>query len=247
MFLPFKTSGILEAYIPPEGDGKLSAFTTGGAKQKIQLLEKKSKSMLAIRKIRSFDEEFDPVQFAVAAQDIYIQSHEALIARDKYRLRTLVTERAYPEMMHNVRYTTIRWKFLKSLEPPRVVHARQTNLVSEQNLFAQITVRFHTQQTLAVYDRFGRLMHGSEILAKDVLEYVVFEKNISNEYGVWRLHHKIIPDWAEPKQPTLTTYRYIEEAEEPEEKKTSEISKEKAVESVQIQSGEKKTPPLETA
>ena len=43
--------------------------------------------------------------------------------------------------------------------------------------------------------RFGRLLHGNENIAKDVLEYCVFEKHLSNVYGVWRLHSKIIPDW----------------------------------------------------
>lgn len=50
-------------------------------------------------------------------------------------------------------------------------------------------------------------MHGSEIIAKDVLEYVVFEKHLSNEYGVWRLHDKIIPDWLPPREPVKLTYR----------------------------------------
>lgn len=60
---------------------------------------------------------------------------------------------------------------------------------------------------LAVYDRFGRLMHGSEIIAKDVLEYVVFEKHLANLYGKWRIHDKIIPDWLPPREPTLVTYK----------------------------------------
>lgn len=54
-------------------------------------------------------------------------------------------------------------------------------------------------------------MHGSEILAKDVLEYVVFEKNISNEYGRWRIHGKIIPDWLPSRDPSKQTY--IQEVE----------------------------------
>lgn len=68
-----------------------------------------------------------------------------------------------------------------------------------------MTVRFHTKQQLAVYDRFGRLLHGSEILAKDVLEYIVYEKHLSNMYGVWRIHAKIIPDWAPVKDPSKLT------------------------------------------
>ena len=51
--------------------------------------------------------------------------------------------------------------------------------------------------------RFGRLIHGSEAVAKDVLEYCVFEKHLSNVYGTWRLHGKIIPDWM-PKRLDLS-------------------------------------------
>lgn len=56
-----------------------------------------------------------------------------------------------------------------------------------------------------MYDRFGRLLHGSEALPKDVLEYVVFEKHLSNKYGRWRIHDKIIPDWMPPKPAAART------------------------------------------
>lgn len=70
---------------------------------------------------------------------------------------------------------------------------------------------------LAVYDRFGRLMHGSEIISKDVLEFVVFEKHLANIYGKWRVHAKIIPDWLPPKEPLPITYLRNIEDEQPEE------------------------------
>lgn len=60
---------------------------------------------------------------------------------------------------------------------------------------------------LAIYDRFGRLAYGSEKLAKDFLEYVVFENHIADEYGCWRLHGKILPDWLPRQQPVLRTLR----------------------------------------
>lgn len=144
-----------------------------------------------------------------------------MAAKEKYKIRDYVSERCYPEMMHNVKDKTIHWRFLQSLEPPRVVHARCTEVITKENQFAQVTVRFHTQQMLAIYDRFGRLMHGSEILTKDVLEYVVFEKHISNEYGKWRLHDKIIPDWLPAKEPAPITYRITDE---PVEETAKEIT-----------------------
>lgn len=211
--------------------------------------------MLAIRKIRLYEEEFSPKTFAETAQDIYIRTHEALMNNDEPAIRECVTERLYPEIKFNTKNVTLRWKFLGSIEPPRVVHARQTHLISKENIFAQVTVRMHTQQSLAIYDRFGRLMHGSEILAKDVLEYVVFEKNISNLYGEWRMHAKIIPPWSEPKQPSPTTYRVIEKEEVDEmlddNTTNNKEDQEQAIEAVQIEneSGAPKppSPPLATA
>jgi len=49
-------------------------------------------------------------------------------------------------MIHNIDNKTLRWSFIKSIEPPRVVHARVTDIITQDNLFAQLTVRFHTQQ-----------------------------------------------------------------------------------------------------
>ncbi|XP_065169106.1 large ribosomal subunit protein mL45-like [Atheta coriaria] len=209
-FFLSSTGGVFEAYVPPEGDGKVSPISVQGAKQSIQFLEKKTKTMMAIRKIRTFDEDFDTPEFCKQAEAIYIKSHECLAENgDIDNIIDYVTERAYPEVVHNSKGKTIRWKHLKNIELPRVVHARCTDIVSKENVFAQLTVRFHTQQMLAIYDRFGRLMHGSEILAKDVLEYVVFEKHLANEYGKWRVHYKIIPDWMPPREPSETTYKKI--------------------------------------
>ncbi|XP_042882926.1 probable 39S ribosomal protein L45, mitochondrial [Penaeus japonicus] len=208
------TGATFEPYVPPEGDGKVSVTSAAGAKQKFEFLEKKGKSMMAVRKIRQFDEDFDPKVFAEEAQQIYVDLHKNLADFDKGKLHQLVTERAFPMVTHQVRNKTLRWQFVSSLEPPRVVHARCTDVVTKENIFAQVTVRFHTKQTLAVYDRFGRLQHGSEVVAKDVLEYVVFEKHIANSYGIWRIHDKIIPDWMPPRQPSIRTYQVEEPAAE---------------------------------
>jgi len=50
------------------------------------------------------------------------------------------------EMIYKLDKRTLRWTFIKSLEPPRVVHIRTTHLISKENVYAQVTVRIHTQQ-----------------------------------------------------------------------------------------------------
>lgn len=130
--------GTFEAYVPPEGDGKASFVSTSRAKQAVQHLEKKSKSMMAIRKIKTFEEDFDSKEFVDQAQKIYIKAHKSLVDKDKHTLRQYVTEKAYPEFRHNSYGKTIRWEFLESLEPPRIVHARCTDVVSKENIFGQV-------------------------------------------------------------------------------------------------------------
>nr|CAG4637341.1 EOG090X0DDP [Ceriodaphnia reticulata]SVE73187.1 EOG090X0DDP [Ceriodaphnia reticulata] len=207
------TGGTFEPYVPPEGDGKLSALSLGGAKQSLELLSKKSKSTLAVRKIRSFDDDFSPKEFPEEAQKIYINAHKALAEKDYDTLHQCATELSFPLMTQDLRSCTVRWQFLKSFEPPRVVHVRCTDVINKENVFAQVTVRFNTQQTLAVYDRFGRLIYGSEVVAKDVLEYVVFEKHMANIYGTWRIHEKIIPDWMPQREPGKKTFIQPKEVE----------------------------------
>ena len=118
-------------------------------------------------------------------------------------------------MMHNADRMTIHWEYIKALEPPTVSHVRVEQLLVDDNLFAQVTVRMLTQQILAVYDRFGRLIHGHPHVAKDVLEYVVFESHIVSKYARWRIHDKIIPEWlAKQRAPGTLTSRKINVPEE---------------------------------
>lgn len=71
-------------------------------------------------------------------------------------------------------------------------------------------------------------MQGSEILRKDVLEYVVFEKHLANEYGCWRIHGKIIPTWMSPTNVVESTYVL------PKEKPTPKATDPAAVESTLV-------------
>uniref|UniRef100_A0ACB8EUT2 39S ribosomal protein L45, mitochondrial n=1 Tax=Sphaerodactylus townsendi TaxID=933632 RepID=A0ACB8EUT2_9SAUR len=199
------TAGIFDPYVPPEGDARSSSLSKEGLKQRTQQLKQTAASQLAIRKIKDYDPNFSTKTFAVTAQEIFIEAHNSLTNFDKHKLHSLVTERCYPDMVRGNRYKTIRWSFVESLEPPRVVQVRSTDMVNKGNLYGQVTVRMHTRQTLAIYDRFGRLMYGGEEIPKDVLEYVVLERHLVNPYGPWRLHGKIVPSWAPPKDAVMKT------------------------------------------
>lgn len=69
-----------------------------------------------------------------------------IIRFDEEALHHLVTEKAYHLVTKDAKRKTIRWNYHGCLEPPRAVHVRQTDVITKDNIFAQITVRFHTQQ-----------------------------------------------------------------------------------------------------
>ncbi|XP_013005039.1 large ribosomal subunit protein mL45 isoform X3 [Cavia porcellus] len=199
------TAGIFDAYVPPEGDGRSSSLSKEGLKQRTERLKKNVTSQLSVRKIKEYDTSFKIKDFPEKAKDIFIEAHLCLNNSDHDRLHTLVTEHCFPDMVWDLRYKTVRWNFVESLEPAQVTQVRCSSLVTQGNMYGQVTVRMHSRQTLAIYDRFGRLMYGQEDVPKDVLEYVVFERQLSNPYGSWRMHAKIVPPWAPPKQPILKT------------------------------------------
>ncbi|XP_030397128.1 39S ribosomal protein L45, mitochondrial [Gopherus evgoodei] len=199
------TAGIFDPYVPPEGDARLSSLSKEGLRQRAEQLKQSAASQFAILKVKDYDPYFSTRTFPEKAQEIFIEAHNCLTNFNKQKLHSLVTERCYPEMVRGNRYKTIRWSFVESLEPPRVVQIRCPDMVNKGNLYGQVTVRMHTRQTLAIYDRFGRLMYGGEQVPKDVLEYVVFERHLVNPYGSWRLHGKIVPAWAPPKDPIIKT------------------------------------------
>ncbi|XP_068068078.1 large ribosomal subunit protein mL45 [Anomalospiza imberbis] len=199
------TAEIMDPYVPPEGDARLTPLSKDSVKQQVQKLRQTAASQLALRKIKDHDPDFSTKAFPEKAQEIFIEAHNSLANFNKQKLHSLVTERCYPDMVRGNRYKTIRWRFVESLEPPRVVHVRCESVLNRGNLYGQVTVRMHSRQILAIYDRFGRLMYGGEEIPKDVLEYVVFERYLVNPYGTWRMHGKIIPEWAPPKDPIIKT------------------------------------------
>ncbi|KER34235.1 hypothetical protein T265_12450 [Opisthorchis viverrini] len=208
---------VTDPYTPPEGDGHASVLSLRRVGLQSDSLLKKGKSYRDTLKIRRHEPTFNPKTFASEASEIYQEAHELLqdFKSNESRLLELVTEKAFSEMTKGLQFRTLRWQFIASLEPPRVVHIRTQELMSRDNLYGQVTVRFHSQQIMAIFDRFGRLLFGNPAVPVDVLEYVVLEKHISDEYGIWRLHAKIFPPRAPPLGALVPTHRLLSEQHVP--------------------------------
>uniref|UniRef100_A0A915L8K6 Large ribosomal subunit protein mL45 n=1 Tax=Romanomermis culicivorax TaxID=13658 RepID=A0A915L8K6_ROMCU len=213
-----KCDALMDVYKPPENDGSFSQIMSGekgvkGAlKSKAEDVRSSAVSIAArrwskaLKKMKQADPTFEVETFGEKALEIYAQAHKALENREEERLHDLVTEYAFPNMWSELKNKTLKWEYVRSLEPPKVVHLRCGG-ETEDMTFGQATVRFHSQQKLAIYDQFGRLYFGDGNAIRDVLEYVVFENFLASEYGTWRLHAKILSKKSEAPPGIVKTFR----------------------------------------
>lgn len=202
------TEMILKPYEPPEGDGRSSSLI-----DKVKSPLTYGKDLVQYRfnlnTIRGFEgEDFNLDEFARESINIYTKAYECLASRDGKTIFEHVTEHCFPLMTSGLKHHTIIWKYLGDVEPARVVQVQTEDQLIKNNKFAQITVRMFTKQIMAIYDRHGRLVYGSPVDVKEVLEYNVFEKYLSDEYGRWRLHDRIIPNEVGQPQPLRTRVQH---------------------------------------
>ncbi|MXQ93161.1 hypothetical protein E5288_WYG003583 [Bos mutus] len=72
------TASIFDAYVPPEGDARVSSLSKEGLAQRTERLKKNVASQLSIRRIKESDPNFKVKDFPEKAQDIFIEAHLCL-------------------------------------------------------------------------------------------------------------------------------------------------------------------------
>nr|CDJ91970.1 Mitochondrial inner membrane translocase complex domain containing protein [Haemonchus contortus] len=211
---------VIDPFVTPEETLPYITGSVDGLKLKGEELKQRAlhryhnwrNGVSRIRKKEGF-EKFDPKTFGPTADLIYEEAHRALMKRDKTALHKSITEHAFKKMWPDVENGSIQWELVERLTPSTVVSVRcGDNPYKSGNDIAQVTVRMHTKQKLAVYDRFGHLLLGSETEPREVVEYVVFENHIAVLDGMWRLHDKVYPKWVKPKQGPLITHAIADES-----------------------------------
>ncbi|XP_078331756.1 large ribosomal subunit protein mL45-like [Crassostrea virginica] len=218
---------VMNRHIPLERDSKhlLTAKERVTASRKD--LGERIRKIRSIRLIKKYDVTFNMKEFLATAHYIYIQSHKCIerIRENQDELMEYVNQYVYGQMTKGMMDKTLQWEFIESLEQPKVVSAGVGSVLSKDNIFGQLTVRFHTLQKLAIYNRFGRLIYGDSEKPRYVLEYVVFEKHVSDTEGKWRIVGKVTPEWK-----SSSSFTFLHTWKEDSEKPAGEGDQEKETE-----------------
>jgi len=188
------TGQIFSSYVPPEK--KQFMLTGQGANQRWESLKALVQSTYAVAMIKRNVKPFRAVDFAKAAQKKFIDVNNALQEDSKKsdllmkEHATLMVIRALKTQFQNPA-KKVHWRFLEEIDRPKVVHARVASIYDKDNLFAQVTVRMHSEQILAIKDRYNRTLKGDAKKSKNVIDYVVFERHLKDPYGKWRICGKV--------------------------------------------------------
>ncbi|ORX53675.1 Tim44-domain-containing protein, partial [Hesseltinella vesiculosa] len=190
--------GVFANYIPPETSPAISDFQRWRL-TKWRNLKNSVQNMLSVGliKYKSQYEKWNSGKFLTEAEEAYKDMNDAFARGDRSLLEEVCLDAMYTNMKNQMKTRKdMRWAwgYHGEVETPRIVCVRclGTGGISKQGFsVGQVTVRMHTKQTMAVYDKKNRLVGGDPNTIHNVLEYVVFQKTISDPEDIWRVYGKI--------------------------------------------------------
>ncbi|KAI8331086.1 hypothetical protein EDC96DRAFT_527699 [Choanephora cucurbitarum] len=190
--------GVFANYVPPEQSPSLTDFTKWRL-TKWRNLKNNVQNLLSVGliKYKSQYEKWNSAKFIAEAQETYKDMNDAFARGDRQVLEEVCLDSMYSSLKNqlknrnNVRW---EWKHHGDVDSPRIVCVRcvgTTGLSKHGFAVGQVTVRMFTKQSMAVFDKKNKLIGGDPNKIHNVLEYVVFQKTISDPEDIWRVYGKV--------------------------------------------------------
>ncbi|KAI8140280.1 hypothetical protein BJV82DRAFT_520395 [Fennellomyces sp. T-0311] len=190
--------GVFANYVPPEQPPAISDFARWRL-TKWRNLKNNVQNLLSVGliKYKSQYEKWDSRKFLEVAEETYKDMNDAFARGDRQILEEVCLDSMYSTMKNQIKNrgnARWEWRYHGEVEQPRIVCVRcvgTTGLSKHGFSVAQATLRMYTKQSMAVYDKKNRLIGGDPNKIHNVLEYVVFQKTISDPEDIWRVYGKL--------------------------------------------------------
>ncbi|KAF9974784.1 39S ribosomal protein L45, mitochondrial [Modicella reniformis] len=132
-------------------------------------------------------------RFLSESEEAYITLNEAFAKGDRNFLEEICTVSMYQKLKSQLkdRVGRYEWRYHGIIEKPKIVSIRQGQVGG--HVLIQIIVRLHSNQSMAVYDKKNRLMAGDLKKTVPVLEYIVFQRYITDPKDNWKILGKTAP------------------------------------------------------
>ncbi|KAI9258993.1 hypothetical protein BDA99DRAFT_606192 [Phascolomyces articulosus] len=190
--------GVFANYVPPETAPAISDFARWRL-TKWRNLKNNVQNLLSVGliKYKSQYEKWDSRKFLEVAEETYKDMNDAFARGDRQMLEEVCLDAMYSTLKNQIKgrgHARWEWRYHGEVEQPKIVCVRcvgTTGLSKHGFSVAQATLRMYTKQSMAVYDKKNRLIGGDPNKIHNVLEYVVFQKTISDPEDIWRVYGKV--------------------------------------------------------
>ncbi|KAI7828199.1 hypothetical protein BC939DRAFT_474919 [Gamsiella multidivaricata] len=195
--MTLKEVGIMDPYVLPEKENRPSLFSDYKKWVKYAKLRMRNTGMTAAStlgmcwKLKDFG---ITGRFLGESEQAYIGMNEAFAKGDRNYLEEICTPSMYAKLKGQLKDRTGRfeWRYHGPIEKPQIVSIRQGQIGG--HVLIQIIVRLHTNQSMGVFDKKNKLIAGDLKKTVPVLEYLVFQRYISDPEDNWKILGKTAPD-----------------------------------------------------
>ncbi|KAI9596694.1 hypothetical protein BDF19DRAFT_438336 [Syncephalis fuscata] len=146
--------GLIDPFVPLPRSQRPSIFSRAGFRTAVKHWKNIAFTTFCIGRLRMSLDGWKPKPFAMEAQEMYEWMNNAFARGAREELREICTENMFSRLKNDMknRVGTYKWTLHGQVEPPRVVTARYGQMATKLFL-AQVTVRIHTKQSMAVYNK----------------------------------------------------------------------------------------------
>ncbi|KAF9357906.1 39S ribosomal protein L45, mitochondrial [Mortierella sp. NVP85] len=192
-----KEVGIMDPYVIPEKENRPSLFSDYKKWVKYAKLRMRNTGMTAAStlgmcwRLKDFG---ITGRFLSESEDAYIAMNEAFAKGDRVFLEEICTPSMYQKLKGQLkdRVGRYEWKYHGIIDKPQIVSIRQGQIGG--HVLVQIIVRLHSNQSMGVYDKKNKLVAGDLKNVVPVLEYIVFQRYISDPADNWKILGKTAPE-----------------------------------------------------
>ncbi|KAG0343988.1 hypothetical protein BG004_004845 [Podila humilis] len=132
-------------------------------------------------------------RFLGESEEAYIGMNEAFAKGDRKYLEEICTPTMYAKLKGQLkdRVGRYEWRYHGIIGKPQIVSIRQGQIGG--HVLIQMIVRLNSNQSMAVYDKKNKVIAGDLKKPVPVLEYIVFQRYITDPEDNWKILGKTAP------------------------------------------------------
>ncbi|KAF9585261.1 39S ribosomal protein L45, mitochondrial [Lunasporangiospora selenospora] len=188
--------GVMDPYVIPEKKDRPSLLNNYKSWIKYAKLRMRNTGMTAAStlgmcwRLKDFG---ITARFLGESEDAYIAMNDAFAKGDRKFLEEMCTSSMFAKLKGQMkdRPGRFEWRYHGIVEKPKIVSIRQGQIGG--HVLIQITVRMNSTQSMAVFDKKNKPIAGDLKKSVPVLEYIVFQKYITDPSDSWKIVGKVSP------------------------------------------------------